>query len=144
MTVGKWLNFLQLSYFKELELTIKPFTGRTLCTLLILVQNISLQSSSMHRKQNFEIVFGFKSDTAVLTLYLSLSLLPSFFGFSCLIFSFAGHLVGFILVWKGFRKAVRTQGKQGGKGNKIFVEICRSMLCHGFLAFSPVSIFDTL
>ena len=32
------------------------------------MQNISLQSSGMPRKQNFEIVCGFKSDTAVLTV----------------------------------------------------------------------------
>ena len=50
-----------------LKLTIKPVTGRTLCDLPIQMQNISLQSSGMHRKQNFEIVFEFKSATAVLT-----------------------------------------------------------------------------
>ena len=32
------------------------------------MQNIGLQSLGMGRKQNFEIVCGFKSDTAVLTV----------------------------------------------------------------------------
>ena len=81
------------SYYKELKLTTKLFAGRTLCGLLIQMQNISLRSSGMHRKQNFEIVFGFKSDTAVLTFtfrFLSSPLfslfLPHCF-FSCWAFS---------------------------------------------------------
>ena len=51
------------------------------------VQRISWRTLGMRRKQNFEIVFGFKSDTAVLTFsfpFLSLSLpsiLLSFFFF---------------------------------------------------------------
>ena len=39
------------------NLTIKPFAGRTLCSLLIQMQNISLWSSGIRRKLNFEIVF---------------------------------------------------------------------------------------
>ena len=69
------------------------FTGRTLCGLLIQMQNISLRSSGMRRKQNLEIVFGFKSDTAVFTFtfrflssLLFLLFLPHFF-FSCWAFS---------------------------------------------------------
>ena len=52
------------------------------------VQLISLRILGMRRKQNFEIVFGFKSDTAVLTFpfrFLSTplpSLFLSFFFFS--------------------------------------------------------------
>ena len=80
--------FLSLSCFKELKLTIKLFTGRKLHGLLIQMQNISLRSLGMCRKQNVKIVFGFKSDecTAVLTftfLFLSsplfLLFLPQFF-----------------------------------------------------------------
>ena len=59
--------FWSLSCYKELKLTTNWFTGRTLRGLLIQMQNISLRSSGMRRKQNFDIVFGFKSDTAVLT-----------------------------------------------------------------------------
>ena len=44
------------SYYKELKLTTKLFAGRTLCGLLIQMQNISLRSSGMHRKQNFEFL----------------------------------------------------------------------------------------
>ena len=65
------------------------------------MQNISLRSSAMHRKQNFEI--GLKRDTAVLNFtfhFLSsppLSLfLPHFFLLLGII------LVGFILVGKDF------------------------------------------
>ena len=56
------------------------------------------------------MVFGFKSDTAVLTFTfhllsssLFLLLLPNFF-------SLAGHLVGLILVGNFFRKAFRILG----------------------------------
>ena len=79
--------FGSLSCYKELKLTTKLFAGCTLCGLLIQMQNISLRSSGMHRKQNFEIlIFGFKSDTGVLTFTfrflsspLSSLFLPHFF-----------------------------------------------------------------
>ena len=80
------------------------------------MQNVSLRSSGMRRKQNFEI-FGFKSDTAVLTFtfrflsFLLFSLfLPHFF------FLLAGHLVGLILVGIVFRKAFRILGLGERKG----------------------------
>ena len=84
------------------------------------MQNISLRSSGMRRKQNFEIVFGFKSDTAVLTftfrflcsLLFSL-FLPHFF------FSLSGHLVGFNLVGRVFRKAFRILGLGERKGRWV-------------------------
>ena len=83
------------------------------------MKNISLQSSGMRRKQNFEIVFGSKSDTAVLTFtfrFLSSLLfslfLPHFF-------SLAGHLVGFILVGRVFRKAFRILGLDERKGRWV-------------------------
>ena len=60
--------FWSLSCYKELKLTTNRFTGRTLGGLLIQMQNISLRSSGMRRKQNFET-------------YFSLSLPPSFFAF---------------------------------------------------------------
>ena len=50
--------FWSLSCYKELKLTIKPFAGHTLCGLLIQMQNISLRSSGMGRKQNFAKFFG--------------------------------------------------------------------------------------
>jgi len=70
------------------------------------MQNINLQSSGMRRKQNFKIVFGFKSDTAILTFtfrFLSSPLVSLFLPF----LFFAGHLVGFSLVGKALRKAFR-------------------------------------
>ena len=88
--------FLSLSCYKELKLTTNPFTGRTLHGLLIQMQYISLRSLGCSENK----ILGFKS-------YFSLSLLPSFFAFlaSCF-FSLAGHLVGFILVGRVFRKAL--------------------------------------
>ena len=84
------------------------------------MQNTSLQSSGMRRKQNFEIVFGFKSDTVDLDLYFSLFLLPSFFAFlASFFFSLAGHLVGFILVGRVFRKAFRILGLGERKGRWV-------------------------
>ena len=46
---------------QELKLVRRPFTGRKLRGRLIQMQNISLLSLGMHRKQNFEIVVGFKT-----------------------------------------------------------------------------------
>ena len=64
-------------------------------------------------------VFGFKSDTAVLTFtfrflssLLFLLFLPHFF-------SLAGHLVGLILVGRVFRKAFRILGLGEGKGRWV-------------------------
>ena len=111
--------FWSLSCYKELKLTTNRFTGRTLGGLLIQMQNISLRSSGMYRKQNFKIVFGFKSDTAVLTFtfrFLSSPLftfLASFF-FSCWAFS---RLI--ILVGKVFRKAFRILGLVERKGRWV-------------------------
>ena len=80
--------FWSLSCYKELKLTTNRFTGSTLHRLRIQKQNISLRSSGMRRKQNF----------------------PSFFAFLASFFSLAGHLVGFILVGRVFRKAFRILG----------------------------------
>ena len=101
--------FWSLLHCKELKLTIKPFRVCTLCYLLIQMQNISLRSLGMHRKQTFEIpvVFEFKSDTAVLTFtfrFLSSFLFSLFLPH---VFFFAEYLVGFILVGKVFKKAFR-------------------------------------
>ena len=59
----------------------------------------------MHRKQNVEIVFGFKGGTAVLTFTFRFLSSPFFFSFLASFFSVAGHLVGFILVGKVFTRA---------------------------------------
>ena len=102
--------FWSLSCFKELKLTTNPFTGRTLHSLLIQMQNISLRSSGMRRKQNFDS----------LDFYFSLSLLPSFFAFLAdFFFPLAGHLVGFILVGRVFRKAFRILGLGERKGRWV-------------------------
>ena len=53
-------------WFRKRILIAKPIAGHALPSLLN-VQSISFRNSGMRRKQNFEIVFGFKSDTAVLT-----------------------------------------------------------------------------
>ena len=60
--------FWSPSCYRELKLTTKLFTGCTLCGLILIqMQYISLRSSVTHRNQNFEIVFEYKSDTAVFT-----------------------------------------------------------------------------
>ena len=52
-----------------------------------------------------------------LDFYFSLSLLPSFFSlFLPQLFSFAKHLVGFVLVGKAFRKAFRILELDERKG----------------------------
>ena len=54
------------------------------------------------------LVFGLESDTAVLT-----------FTFLAFFFPFAGHLVGFILVGKVFRKAFRILELDERKGRPV-------------------------
>ena len=84
------------------------------------MQSMSLRSSGMPRKQNFNIVFGFKSDTAVLTFTFRFFSSPLFFVFvASSFFSLAGHLVGFILVGKVFRKAFRILGLGERKGRWV-------------------------
>ena len=73
------------------------------------MQTVSLLSSGMRRKQNFEIVFGFKSDTAVLAFTFR-------FLYSPLFSLFLPRLVGFILVGRVFRKAFRILGLGERKG----------------------------
>ena len=133
--------FWSLSCYKELKLATNRFAGRTLRGLLFQVQNISLRSSGMRRKQNLEI-FEFKSDTAVLTFTFRFLSSPLFFAFlaSCFFFSLAGHLVGFVLVGRVFGKAFRILGL-GEQWNKIFMEIFR-LMSHGFLLLSPVSLTE--
>ena len=64
----------------------------------------------MRRKQNF----------SSLQFYFSLSLLPSLFTFlASFLFSFARHLVGFILVGNIFRKAFRILGLPERKGRWV-------------------------
>lgn len=85
------LKLVELLY-KELKLNKTPFTGCTLHSLPIQMQNISLWILGMCRKKNFEIKkirLGLKNNDA--TVFFSS---PLFFCFSCfLFFSFAGHLV---------------------------------------------------
>ena len=81
------------------------------------MQNISPQSSGMRRKQNFEV--WVKSDTAILTFTYSFSLLLSFSLFLPYFFSFARHLLGFILVGKVFRKVFRILGLDERKGRWV-------------------------
>ena len=80
------------------------------------MQNISLRSLGMRRKQNFKIVFGFKSDTAVMTFTFRFLSFALFLLFWPHFFSLAGHLVGFVLVERVFRKAFRILGLGERKG----------------------------
>ena len=113
------LFFWSLSFNKELKLTTKLFTGHTLCGLLMQMQNISLRSSGIRRKQNFRNFWVSKWHSS-LDFYFSLSLLPSFFAFlASFCFSLAGHLVGFILVGKVFNKAFRILGLDERKGRRV-------------------------
>ena len=80
---------------------------------MIQMQDISFLSSGIRRNQNFE--------TAQQSWLLLFAFSPSlFFRFSCLIFfSLAGHLVGFILVGRVFRKAFRILGLGERKGRWV-------------------------
>ena len=88
----------------EFKMTYHHHTCTTL--LLIQMQNISLRSLGMHRKQNF--AFKVTQWSWLLLFAFSPSL---FFCFSCLIF-----LVVFSLVGKVFKKAFRILGSDKRKG----------------------------
>ena len=76
-----------LSCYKELKLTTNLFTGRTwLHGLLIQMQNISLRSSRIRRKQNSILGLKVTQQSWLLLFTFSPSL---FFRFSCLIFFFS-------------------------------------------------------
>ena len=113
---GTRVVFWPLSCYKELKLTTNRFTGHTLHRLLIQMQNISLRSSGMRRKQNFKqswlLLFAFSP--------------PLFFRFSCLIFFFSCwafsrlHYGG-----NSFRKALRILGLGERKGRWVMRFSCR-------------------
>ena len=97
---------------------VRPHTGRKLHGFLNQMQNISLRSSGIRRKQNFEFLRLKVTQQSWLLLF-ALSP-PLFFRFSCLLFfSLAGHLVGFILVGRAFRKAFRILGLGERKGRWV-------------------------
>ena len=136
--------FWSLSCYKELKLTTNLFTGCTLHGLLIQMQNISLRSSRMLRKQNFDL--GVKSDTAVLTFTFHFLSFPLFSLFLPLFFSLAGHLVGFISAGRVLRKAFRILGLGERKGRwtmeQDFHGDLQVNLTWFFLPFSPVSLTE--
>ena len=68
------------------------------------------------QKAKFRDNFGFKSDTAVLTFSFRFLFSPLFSLYLPHFFYLAGHLVGFILVGKVFRKAFRIFGLDERKG----------------------------
>ena len=112
--------FWSPSCYRELKLTTKLFTGCTLCGLILIqMQYISLRSSVTHRNQNFEIVFGYKSDTEVFTFTFCFLSSPLFSLFLTYFFSFAKHLVGFILMGKVFKKAFRILELDERKGRWV-------------------------
>ena len=78
------------------------------------MQNISLQSSGMYRKQNFEIVFGFKNDTAV--LIVTFHFLSSRLLFLAFLASFFFLLKSQVVRRKDMDPHRRLQGAQGWMG----------------------------
>ena len=72
----------------------------------------------MHRKQNFEIVLGYRSDSADWTFTFHFLSSPLFSLLLPPFFSFAGHL-GFILVGNVFRKSFRILGLDKRKGGWV-------------------------
>ena len=64
-------------------------------------------------------IFGFQSDTAVLTFTFRFLYPPLFSLFMPLFFSISGHLVGLILVGKVFKKAFGILGLDKRKGRWV-------------------------
>ena len=108
---ASWAVFWPLPSYKELKRrTTKPFTGCTLGGLLIPIQNISFQSSGMHRKQNFYSL-------NLLLLFAFSPLL--FFCFSCLFFFL---LLGILVTVKVLGKTLRIFGLDERRGRTWVVE----------------------
>ena len=106
----------------------------------------------MRRKQNFDIVFGFKKVAQHFRLSL-FAFSPSLsFRFPCLIvilfffFQLAGHLVGFILVGRVSEKPFIILELGAQKGRRVMEQAFhgdfRSVLHGFFLAVSPVSLTE--
>ena len=77
--------------------------------------------------------------------WLLLSLLPSFFAFLASFFSFAGNLIGFILVGKVFRKALRILELDGRKCRRVVEQDFHGNFLVNvtfFFSFSPVSLTE--
>ena len=94
----------------------------------------------MCRKQNFEFL-GLKVTQQFSLLLFAFSPLLLFRFFCLIFFSFAGHLVGFILVGKVFRKAFRILGLDERKGRWVVEKDCHANFWVNvfvFLPFSPV------
>ena len=110
--------FWSLLFYKDLKLTTKLFTGRTLHGLLI--QMAKLFACKVQACTGSKI-FGFKKWHSSLDFYFLLSLLPTFFTFlTSFCFSFAGDLVGFILLGKVFAKLVGSLiGSEERKGLSV-------------------------
>ena len=86
---------------KELKLTTNPLTGRTLDAYTSDPDaKYQLAKFGHAQKAKFR-VFGFESETAVLTFTFRFLSSPLFLLFLPHFFSPAGHLVGFVL-WEEF------------------------------------------
>ena len=117
---------------------------------LFLLPSLNWQSSICSACKTSLIFFGafFSWLVAVTWPFFSLSLLPSSFAFLAFFFSFAGHLVDFILVGKFFGKAFRIVGLDEREGRLRWV-VKKDF--HGnfwvnvtwFLPFSPVSLTES-
>ena len=92
--------FWSVSCYKELKLIIKLFTGRTSGVVHFAAFWFSLRSRAC--AENFQIVFGFKSRTSVLTLTFCP---PLFFRFSCLIFLFCWEFSRLHFGGKSFKES---------------------------------------
>ena len=93
----------------------------------------------MCRRQNLEIVFGFKSDTGVFTIsfrFLSSPQSTCSFALLASFVSFAWPLVGIILVGTVFEKAFRILGLDERKSRWVVKEDF-----HGFEIFGYVMVF---
>ena len=87
-----------MSCCKEVKRTIKPFTGRTLRSVLIQMWEVRACAESK---------IGFPSNQAVLTFTFRFLSSPLFSHFLPHCFYFSGNLVGFFWEGKVFRKTFR-------------------------------------
>ena len=115
--------FWSLFSYKELKRITKPFSGHALCCFLIGDEKIlACKVWECEESKILRYLLGLKVTQEFWLFCFALS--PTlFFYFSCLIFSFTGHLVGFISVGMVFLgKLLRLDEEKvlvGGYWNKI-------------------------
>ena len=123
--LGEKVNPFALGDFAEKRVLklVKRFSGHSRAIKSYNLPQIRLQvvhfAAFWSRFKILACEVGARTESKISRLLLFAFSPPLFFRFSCPFFSLAGHLVGFILVGKVFRKALRILGLDERKGRWV-------------------------